>query len=81
MSQQRALAAKSANTILGRINRAARTLEEVIFPPYLSIIRLYLDYSTQFWAPNTAQISTNWSKFTGATKIFKSRSTCPVRRH
>jgi len=79
--QRCALAANAANSTLASVNRTARRLEEVIFSPYLSIIRLYLDYCIQFWAPNTGQISTNWSKFTLASKMFRSRTSCPVRRH
>lgn len=39
------------------------------------------DHFIQFWAPSTGQMSTNWRKFTGVTKMFRSRNTFSVRRN
>lgn len=52
VSQQRALAAKRAKSILGCVKHSmASQPKEVILPLYLALVRSHLEYQVQFWTP------------------------------
>ena len=77
VSQKCALVAKKANGILGCIKKSmASTMKEVILPVYAAVVRPYLEYCNQIWAPqfktdreHLERVQLRAAKMTGACSI------------
>ncbi|KAK4810585.1 hypothetical protein QYF61_007322 [Mycteria americana] len=80
-SQQRALAAKRANHILGCIKHSITSQsKEAIILLYLALVQPHLEYCVQFWAPQfkkdakqswlTGEVPVDW-RLPNVTPIFK----------
>lgn len=66
MSQHCALAAKTANNILGCVTRwIARRWNEVIIYLYSALLRLHLQCDVPFGLPNTGKTWKHWTGFSG----------------
>ena len=78
MSQQCALAARKASSILGCIRRGvASRMSEVIVPLCTTLMRPHLEYCIQVWDPNTRITWSPWSRSRGSHKDYQ-RAEAPL---